>query len=186
MARQIFFIALITFIPLTCASQSESKSNKLRLEIGLGTGYVEQGSGLGGRAAFSLFLDKWSITARTAYQDGRNGKYIPGGHFGSYYIEGWYITESYWDKAIIVSREIYKTQKFNIFGGMGMGDFNGEKLTSDGSNTFKINKTYGLAYEIGIASTGKFLGLSSHIWGNMNKEAFCIGIVVGLTFGIKF
>ena len=174
----VLIIILVVFLPVLVFSQVEPKPNSIKLEAGLGLGVAGHGGGLSGRLAIGFISHKWGGMARLTALDGGKGDYVnngwgPGGH----------LTETFYDRAILASRVISKVNsKSQVIASVGIGSFTGRKLIESRQDIIPIDKTVGFAYEIGIASTGHAIGISSRLFGNINKETVYVGVAVSIAF----
>jgi len=172
---------IVVFIPIVTLSQDEQKPNSIKLEAGLGGGFAGQGGGMNLRAAIGFISHKWGAMARLTAQEGGKGPTVQG------WLGDYQLTESFSDQAILASRVITKTNsKIQVITSAGVGSFLGEKLNESKTSLISIDNTVGLAYEIGLSTTGHFAGVSSRLFGNINKEAVYIGVAFSIIIGPKW
>ena len=173
----VLILILVVFLPVLVFSQVEPKPNSIKLEAGLGLGVAGHGGGLSGRLAIGFISHKWGGMARLTANDGGKGAEVQS------WLGSGRLTEKFYDRAILASRVISKVNsKSQVIASMGIGSFNGDILNESKTSLTTIDKTVGFAYEIGIASTGHAIGISSRLFGNINKETVYVGVAVSIAF----
>ena len=106
------------------------------------------------------------------------------------YSSGWLgygsgrIREVFYEKAILVDRVLKKYNKSQLIAGIGIGSVNGRQLNDDESSLMDLEKTYGFAFKIAREKTGRIVGVSYQLFGNINKEVIFIGAAFNVTFGV--
>jgi hypothetical protein len=164
-------------------SQDEPKPNSIKLEAGLGGTIAGHGAGLSGRLAIGFISHKWGIMIRSTAGDGGDGPKINNSGFGP----GDHLIESFNDKAILASRVISKPNgKPQVIASLGFGSFTGRKLNESKKELIHFDKTIGLAFELGTATNGHAFGLSSRLFGNINKEAIYLGVAFSVALDLRW
>ena len=172
--RIAFF--LLGFIFTSNAQDSVITHRSARVEVGLGIGFAGEGGGFSGRLAFSYLNHNWGATVKTSAYNGGKGT-------NSSWI-GRPKVESFYDNAILLSRVITNNNSLQTIASVGVGWVNGRRFVQP--NQLEVfGPITGLAYELGVASTGSTVGFNFSIMGNLNTESSLIGLVISATLGYQ-
>jgi hypothetical protein len=171
------FVFMTVFALAGKSQDSIPSHSSVRLEFGLGPGFVDLTPGFSGRVAFSVIKSNWGGIIRLSVLNGEEGISKSGWlRFGP-------PIEQFYDNAILMSRVLKNRKSSQFIASVGFGTFYGEKLDETMTDLVSIKRQPGFAYELNFASTRSVIGGSLSIMGNINSERSIFAIMLSITIG---